>query len=496
MSGRVVLVGAGPGDPDLLTLRAARELERAEVLLYDALISPVLLGRPPESCERIDVGKRGDGTRGVSQDEISALMIERARAGRYVVRLKGGDPFIFGRGAEEASALAEAGVPFEIVPGVSSAAAVPAYAGVPLTDRRYASSFAVVTGHRSDDLDVSHVNWEALAGAVETLVVLMGTSWLPEITRRLIDAGRSPSTPVAVIQSGTTGRQKTVLADLQSIAAEVSRASLRAPTTIVIGPVAALRERLSWYEQRPLFARRVLVLRASEQSTPLIEALATAGAETLHVPLLRFEAVPSLPLELDGFAWLALTSANAARFAAPLLRGRARIACIGQATADAVHAAGLSVDLLPEGAALPEVLAASMHAADPLTGQRVLVPRVVGAREAFPEALRALGAQVETREIYRNHVPAQAFEALRKTVADRLDAVLVTSPSTVRRMLEGLGVEDFLQLAARAVMVCIGPTTAEALREAGAEAILIAENARSDALVRALEEHYSRATEA
>lgn len=255
------------------------------------------------------------------------------------------------------------------------------------------------------------------------------------------------------------------------------------------GPAATAENR-----RRPLFGKRVLVLRAAEQSTPLIEALDAAGADTLHVPLLQFEAVETeRALDFDEFDWVAFTSANAVRFTAPLASGRARVACIGPATAKAARGVGMRVDAEPSGASLPETLAAAIHACDSLVGKRVLVPRVEGAREAFPEALRKLGATVETREVYRNHVPTGAFERLRKIAADGVDAALVTSPSSVTRLIEALGRDRFLRLAEETVMVCIGPTTTQALREAGAGDVVIAADAQSDALIRALEEHYSEA---
>ena len=337
MSGRVALVGAGPGDPDLLTVRALRELERAEVLLYDALVDPAVLALAKPECERIDVGKRGDGTKGVAQDKIADLLIEKARAGKRVVRLKGGDPFVFGRGGEEASRLRAAGVPFEIVPGVTSALAVPAYAGIPVTDRRLSSSVALVTGHRGKEEFDHRIDWEGLARSAETLVVLMGTAWLDDIAARVIAGGRDPATPVAVISRGTTPRQRVVTARLGEIAARVRAAKLEPPTVIVIGPVVEFREHVAWYELLPLFGRRVLVPRASDQAGELVHGLRARGAEPVPVALL--ELAPTLASEALAASlarapecdWIVFTSANAVRFAAPLLPRplRARVACVG-----------------------------------------------------------------------------------------------------------------------------------------------------------------------
>lgn len=491
MRGRAVLVGAGPGDPDLLTVRAVRELERAEVLLYDALISPAILAHANPQCERLDVGKRGDGSRGVAQDEIAKLLIERARAGRYVVRLKGGDPFLFGRGGEEASALAAAGVPFEIVPGISSALAVPAYAGIPVTDRRASSSLAIVTGHRADDPSVNRVDWEGLARSADTLVVLMGTAWLDEIVARVLDAGRDPRTPTAVIANGATGEQRVVIAALSEVSAQVRSAELAPPTVIVIGEVARFSEALRWYERRPLFGRRVLVLRAADQSEETIVALARAGAQVVAVPLLAFEASgDASALRGQAADWIVFSSANAVRFAANRLPSPLpRVACIGRATAQAARDAGLSVDLVP-GTAEPEALAQTLAALAPLPGTRLLLPRAAEATGTLPQALEGAGAQVETVEVYRNVLPEGASERLLHAVADGVDAVLLTSPSTVERLVGILEPAQQLGVLERAFTVCIGPTTLASARAHGLASAEQADDASSDGLVDALVRHY------
>lgn len=493
MSGRVLLVGAGPGDPDLLTVRAARELARAEVLLYDALIDPVLLELVPSECERIDVGKRGDGTRGVAQESISELMIARARAGKRVVRLKGGDPFVFGRGGEEASALRAAGVEFEIVPGITSAFAVPAYAGIPVTDRRLASSIAVVTGHRGKAASDERVDWEALARSADTLVVLMGTAWLGDITARLIAGGRDPSTPAALISNGTSALQKVVQAPLGELAVRVAEAGLRAPSIAVIGAVAALREPLAWFERRPLFARRVLVARALEQRAELVIALRSRGADPICVPLLEFTALELAPLRAElerDWDWIVFTSANAVRFAAPVLPrspGRARVACVGPATAAAVRRIGWRVDVQPMERSLPVELAREMSRCDELRGARVLFPRAVRAREALASELAARGAEVRGVEVYDTRMPESAVDALRAAWSQGLDAVVLTSPSSARHLCAALEPPARAEVLERVVFACIGPTTAEAARELGARRIALAPEQTDAALVEALE---------
>jgi uroporphyrinogen III methyltransferase/synthase len=507
VSGRVVLVGAGPGDPDLLTVRAAREIAGAEVLMYDALIDPALLELAPEGCERIDVGKRGDGTRGFPQDRIAGLMIERARAGRRVVRLKGGDPFVFGRGGEEASALAAAGVAFEVVPGISSALAVPAYAGIPVTDRRLSSSVAVVTGHRGKQVEDARIDWEGLARSAETLVVLMGTAWLGDIVERIVRGGRDPRTPAAAIAHGTTPQQRVVSAALEELPACVREAGLGPPTVIVVGEVTRFRDALAWFEKRPLFGRRVLVTRPREAARATAQGLRRRGAAAVCVPLIAFE--PPLdpgPLEralgsLGEWDWLVFTSATAVRETAQRMRALGagalpsslRVACVGPATAAAARALGLPVHVEPEERSLPAELAAALVRVGLAAGARVLFPAAERAREELPAALDRAGARTSAVAAYRTVLPADAAPALRKAVGEGIDAVLLASPSAVEHLARILGEPGLLELAGRAVLACIGPTTARALGERGIEPAVVSARQTGEDLIEALARHFAEA---
>jgi len=502
VSGRVVLLGAGPGDPDLLTVRGLRELERAEVLLYDALLDPAILALAPPECECIDVGKRGDGTKGVAQDKIADLMIEKARAGKRVVRLKGGDPFVFGRGGEEATALAAAGVPFEVVPGISSAIAVPAYAGIPVTDRRLSSSVAIVTGHRGKDPVDHRIDWEGLARSAETLVILMGTAWLADIVARVIAAGRDPATPAAAIERGTTPQQRVVVARLQDLPVRVAAAKLAAPTVVVIGNVVEFRERAAWFERLPLFGRRVLVPRAEEQAGGLALELRRRGAEPVAVPLLELRpasdpaALAAALARASQYDWIVYTSANALRLAAvsPGALGGAKIACIGAATARAARAAGLPVEVVPEGESTPQRLAEALAARAPLAGARVLFPRAEKAREALVRELEARGARVDAVEAYRTRLPEGAPAALAAALEGGIDAVAFTSPSTVEHFFALLDVALARELLARVRFACVGPTTAAALEAAlggRAARVCVAERQDMEALVAALERAFA-----
>ncbi len=498
MRGRVVLVGAGPGDPDLLTVRAARELERADVVLYDALIEPGILDLVREGAERIDVGKRGDGSRGVPQEEIASLLIEKARAGHYVVRLKGGDPFVFGRGGEEASALREAGVPFEVVPGISSAIAVPAYAGIPVTDRRWSSSIAIVTGHRGQDPVDRRVDWEGLAGSAETLVILMGTAWLEDIVARVIAGGRDPDTPAAVIASGSTARQRVVTAPLHELALRTREAGLSAPTIVVVGEVTRFREKLAWFERRPLFGRRVLVPRAAGQQGTLAIELQRRGAEPVRVALLEFRepedvrGLEEATANAGRYDWIVFTSANAVRFCQPYLGsaatlGDARVACIGQATAAAAARAGLPVHVVPPERSLPGELAAAMQARSPLRDASVLFPQASRAREELPRILEAAGAKVDAVEAYRTALPEAAAREVGAALREGLEAVTLTSPSTADHFFACLEAEELAPLARELVFACIGPSTAAALERHGVVPHAVAERQTSEALAEALE---------
>ncbi|HWP34573.1 MAG TPA: uroporphyrinogen-III C-methyltransferase, partial [Thermodesulfobacteriota bacterium] len=359
--GTVYLIGAGPGDPGLLTLRGAECLARADVVVYDYLASPLLLRHAREDAERVYVGKRGGGER-TEQAAITALLIERARAGRTVARLKGGDPFIFGRGGEEAEALAAAGIPFEIVPGVTSAIAAPAYAGIPLTHRELASSVAFVTGHEDPAKAAPAVDWARLATGADTLVLLMGVRTLPDVVARLLAHGRPPATPVAVIRWGTTPEQETVVGTLADIVARVEARGLAPPALAVVGEVVRLRERLAWFEAKPLFGRRIVVTRAREQASELARTLRELGALPIECPTIALEPPESwaaLDAALDRlgeYDWVVFTSASGVRFFLERLRtrgrdvralGRARICAIGPATAEAVAALGLAVDAVP-----------------------------------------------------------------------------------------------------------------------------------------------------
>ena len=482
----VYLVGAGPGDPALLTVRGAELLRRAEVVVYDRLSARELLDLAPAGALRLDVGKQPGGGPSTPQEEINALLVEHGLAGRTVVRLKGGDPYVFARGAEEAAALATAGVDYEVVPGITSAVAVPAAAGIPVTLRYSSTSLTVVTGHEDPTKDHTDVDWEALARLRGTLVILMGVAHLPEITRRLLAGGLPPDTPAAAVRWGTRPDQETVRATLGTL----HEHRLRAPATIVVGEVA--RQRLDWFERRPLFGRRVVVTRTRTQAGVLSARLRELGAAVEEVPVIRVEdpvdggaALARAVAAVGSYDWVVLTSPNgAARFCAGLRDGRdlagVRLAAIGPGTAQVLAEHHLVADLVPERYVAEGLLEA--FADPPGTGGRVLLARAAVARDVLPEGLRSRGWGVDVVPAYRT-VPVELDEADVRRIAAS-DVVTFTSSSTVEHLVAAVGPD-----AVPPVVACIGPVTAATARELGLAVTVEAPVHTVDGLVDALVGH-------
>jgi uroporphyrinogen III methyltransferase/synthase len=490
--GVVYLVGAGPGDPGLVTARALELVASAELIFHDRLVPAEVLAAARHDAELVYVGKE-PGSPSVEQSEIEGRMVEAAMAGRSVVRLKGGDPFVFGRGGEEGEALAKAGVTFEVVPGVTAGVAAPAYAGIPVTHRDDASAVAFVTGHEDPEKGEPALDWEALARFPGTLVLYMGVRRLGENARALIDAGRDPAEPAAVIERGTMPGQRTVSAPLESIAEAVRRDGIRAPAVIVVGPVAARRDALGWLERRPLHGKRVVVTRARAQASALAERLRGLGAEVVELPAIRIE--PRIDSEqvrravdsLHTYALVCVTSANGVRllFEAMADAGRdaralanATVAAIGPGTAAALAEHGIAADVVPDrfvAEALIEALA-GVEVRD----RPVLVARAAEARDVLPDALRESGAEVDVVALYETVAERPDPEAVE--AAQSADYLTFTSSSTVRNLVGAL--EDGLPRQAR--VVSIGPITSEAVREAGLEVHVEAERHDIDGLVEAL----------
>lgn len=476
----VYLVGAGPGDPGLITVRGRQLLEAADVVVYDRLAPRALLDLAPSAAQRIDVGK-GPGRATLGQEEINALLVEHGRAGRTVVRLKGGDPYVFGRGGEEAEALQAEGVPFEVVPGVTSAVAAPAYAGIPVTHRGLSTHVTIVTGHEDPAKGRKDVDWEALAHAGGTLVILMGAANLRQISGRLVDGGLAPETPAAAVMWGTTPAQRSIRATLGTIA----EAGVEAPAAVVIGEVAALD--LAWFERRPLFGRRVVVTRAREQASELRVRLEELGADVIELPAIEVRPLQFEVPTLGAYSWLVFTSSNgvevffknglgASGWDARALSG-CRVAAIGPGTAAALARFGVRADLVPERY-VAEALVEAFPAPDG-RGDRILLLRAAVARDALPDGLAQLGYGVDVVAVYET-VPGDPdpaeVEAVRR---GEVDAVTFTSSSTVTNLVDLLGAIPKPQPA----VVAIGPVTAQAAERAGLQVDGVAEDHTIDGLV-------------
>jgi len=502
-SGIVYLVGAGPGDPGCLTLRGRECLSRADLVVYDYLANPELLRFAPEGAERVFAGKHGAGPHLLEQEQINALLVSEAAAGRTVVRLKGGDPFVFGRGGEEVEALVAAGLRFEIVPGVTSALAVPAFAGIPVTHRDWVSGLTVLTGHEAPGKRTSRVRWEHVAKAGNTIVLLMGVTQLRANLAALLDAGLDPATPAAAIRWGSTPRQCVVRGTAATLAAVVEAGRLRPPVTVVVGEVVRLRDAMVWLERRPLFGRRVLVTRTRQQAGILSAALAEAGAKVIECPAIRLVEPPSWdPVDaalarLETYDWLVLTSVNGVdRFFARLdVSGRdvralhrMRIAAIGPETARALARRHLRADVVP-AEFRAEGLLASLDG-DDVRGRRFLLPRAAGARAILPDTLRAAGGEVDEVITYATSMPEDSVALLRDALeTGPPDVLTFTSSSTVTSflaLLDRAAPQDGRARIAEARVACIGPITAATAKDHGLRVDVVPETYTIPALAAAL----------
>jgi uroporphyrinogen III methyltransferase/synthase len=500
----VYLVGAGPGDAGLITVKGLEVVRRADVVVYDQLAAPELLKEAPATAEIIYVGKKA-GAHAMPQEGINDLLVARAKAGLTVVRLKGGDPFVFGRGGEEAEELARAGIPFEVVPGVTAAVAVPAYAGIPVTHRRYTTLVTFVTGHEDPTKEASTIPWEALGKNPGTLVFLMGVKNLPEICRQLVDQGRDPQTPAAVIERGATLFQRTVTGTLTDIAQVARDANIKPPAILVVGGVVDLREQLKWWETRPLWGKTVLVTRTRQQASGLVQLLAQAGARCLEAPTI--EIVPPddyNPLDralksLSSYQWVVFTSANGvAAFMARLFEqgrdvralGGAKLAAIGPATAESLRQYGLRADVVPH-AFKAEVLleALSPHVAP---GARMLLARAQIAREVLPQGLVKLGARVDVAPVYKSQVPREIPPDVAAALNEgRVEILTFTSSATVHNFARLLGKDRFHAVGQDAIVAAIGPITAASLKEYGIIPQIQPEDYTIPALVEAIVAYFT-----
>lgn len=499
MTGMVYLVGAGPGDYKLMSLKACECLQKADVVVYDRLADDRLLGWARQDAERVYVGK-ASSNHTMRQEEINQLLADKAKEGKIVVRLKGGDPFVFGRGGEEALLLKAQGVPFEIVPGITSAISVPAYAGIPVTHRAVATSFAVVTGHEDPTKGDSNMRWEKLATGVDTLVFLMGVENLSRITQKLVENGRSADTPAAVIRWGTKPEQRVLVTTVGRAASDVKAQGIRPPAIFIVGEVVKLREELAWFDNRPLFGKTVLVTRARVQASALTERLEALGARCIEAPVIRMRPPESYaPLDaaikaLGGYDWVVFTSPNgvqafferlAAAGADARRFGAAKVAAIGAATAAALAARGIRADIVPAEFRAEGVVVALSGEIAP--GMRVLIARAKEARELLPDKLRQMGATVDVVAAYETVLGEADGEALRASLEDgEIDLVTFTSSSTVKNLVQLVGAKAVQKVRT----ACIGPVTGNTCLEHGIAPEILARTYTIDGLVTAVVEAF------
>ena len=505
-TGKVVLVGAGPGDEGLLTLRGKEWLERADVVIYDHLANKRLLRFTQPATEFIYAGKK-EGHYALSQDQINALLIEKAELGQIVVRLKGGDPFIFGRGGEETRALQEAGIPFVVVPGVTSPVGVAAYAGIPLTHRDFSSTLSIITGSNEKGNEDLHIDWEKIASRTGTLVFLMGARKLQRIAGNLMKYGKDPDTPIAVIQWGTTYRQKTWTGTLSTIVDIAAKENIKPPALTIVGEVVNMKPHTDWYETLPLFGKTVVVTRPEEQSEAFMHGLLERGAEPFLFPVI--ETVPPedwQPLDdaiqkLEHYDGLIFTSVNGVKFFMRRLQEKGkdirelkglRLYAIGPKTEQAVNALGINVDVVPEDF-VAESLIDSLGKEN-IRGKKFLLPRAAVARETLPDRIRNLGAEIDVTPAYRTVRPdTDTAELARRLKEGSVHAITFTSSSTVTHFMELISgtLRDKLTDVA---IACIGPVTAKTAEKAGLKVVVTAEEYTVDGLIIALEKYFSAPT--
>ena len=499
MKGKVYIVGAGPGDIGLLTVKGLRCLKKADVVVYDFHLNAQVLNYINHGAEFIYAGKRG-GQHDMTQDKINRTLVEKAEEGKMICRLKGGDPFVFGRGGEEAEVLAKEGIEFEVVPGISSAIAAPAYAGIPLTHRLYSSSLAIVPGYEDVTKKDSAIDWARLATGVGTIVFLMTVKNIALVCKRLIENGRSLETPVAVVRWGTRADQTTIVGNLENISDLVKENEIRPPAVMVVGDVVKLRETLKWYEKKPLFGQRVLVTR---EHTVGFEPLEELGAE-----IIEFHTIEIVPPDdwteldraiekIDSYNWLILTSVNGVKFFFRRLMDRDRdirdlkgvkICAVGSKTASAIKKYGIKVDLVPKKYNAEGLIEAftGKHGNGPFKGLKILLPRAETARETFPGKVRELGGEIDVFTSYKTVKPEVHGKRLKRFLKEgKISIATFTSAATFNNYMEIMG-KDAIDLLKDVTITVIGPVTAKAVEKAGLKVSIMPEEATVDAMVKAI----------
>ncbi|MDZ7665960.1 MAG: uroporphyrinogen-III C-methyltransferase [Desulfotignum sp.] len=503
-AGKVYLIGAGPGDPGLLTLKAKSCIEQADVVVYDYLASPSFLSYASKEAQCIYVGKKG-GDHTLTQDKINQLLVEKANQGLNVARLKGGDPFVFGRGAEEAQELLASGVQYEVIPGVTSAISAPAYAGIPVTHRDHTSFVSFITGHEDPTRKDSRMQWDLFAKSDATLVFLMGVKNLANIVTQLMDHGKSADTPVALVRWGTTPQQQTVTGTLATIVEIVQQAQLKSPAIIVVGSVVNLRKELAWFDKTPLFGKRIVITRARAQASNLVADLTRLGAHCIEIPTIRIEPpADNTPLidavhRIKEYDWLIFTSVNGVKYFFDTLFGLGKdvrilghlnFACIGPVTKQRLADYGIISDILPDTYRAESVVEAFSTAG--ISGKSVLLPRAKKARTILPEELAKMGANVDEVTAYVTVLEQDAGAELNHLLEKgQIDAVTFTSSSTVTNFMSLLPSNKSVDLMKDVTLASIGPITSDTIRTFGLKPTVEADAYTIDGLVSALLTHYA-----
>ena len=498
-AGKVYLIGAGPGDPGLLTLKGLECICRADVIVYDRLVHPAILAHARPDAELIYVGK-ASSAHTMKQDDINRLLVDKAKEGKTVARLKGGDPFVFGRGGEEAEALVSEGIEFEVVPGITSAIAAPAYAGIPVTHRDCCSALGIITGHEQSDNPQSairnpksRIRWDAVA-KLDTIVFLMGVENLPNIVNELVKNGRDPSTPVALVRWGTRTEQETLVGTLSDIVEKVKSAGFKSPAVTIVGEVVKLREKLRWFDNRPLFGKKVLVTRSRDQASELSELLRQYGAEPIEFPVIKisppesFDELDSALERIEKYDWLLFTSANGVRAVMDRLQELGRdvrslkgpkVGAIGPKTAEVIQCLGVRVDFVPKQFVAEAVV---REFPDDPKGKRILIPRAKEAREVLPEKLQEQGAQVDVVTSYKTEAEESDVARVRELLdSGEIDIITFASSSTVKMFAERIP-----KVPENVIIACIGPITAETAESLGLKPDVVAEEYTIEGLVKAL----------
>lgn len=503
--GVVYLVGAGPWDPELITVKGKRIIGQADVIIYDYLANPQLLSLARSDAEIIYAGKKG-GCHSLSQDEINQLLVNKAAEGKRVVRLKGGDPFVFGRGGEEAEILAKAGIPFEVIPGVSSAIAVPAYAGIPLTHRDFTSTVLLVTGHEGENKYESSIKWDKIANAAGTIVFLMGVKNLPNIVSNLIEGGRSKETPVAVIQWGTRGDQRVVTGTLSDIVEKAKKAGIGPPAITVVGEVVSLRDLLNWFETKPLFGKGIIVTRARAQASVLSSLLADNGAFVYEfptietIPIRDYDKIDLALSRINKYDWIIFTSVNGVKFFLKRMYERGfdirdlkglKVCAIGPATKQTLEEMLIRVDVMPSEYRAEAIVEAMKN--EGVEGKRILIPRAKIARDVIPLELSNMGAVVDVVEVYETVMPeARKSDILLAFQEGRIDLITFTSSSTVENFHSMFSSHEIQSWKEKVPVACIGPITAQKASELGFRVEVVAEKYTIPYFVDAIKDYFRK----